>query len=550
VDYYSLAKEARFIKEKLEGAVFVRAQQGERGISIRLKKVPFPFLNIVLDADYACFFLSKEPLFKGAGHLSSLMERHIKNARLVDFSHPKGERVFVWRLLYESFTGQKMEYSLIFEVLGKQSNLILCQGERILDAWRRKEGGIEERSIMPARTYFPPEPAKGEFLLDVERERFFDVLSREGTKGIQKHFFPVPRFLAKELESRVGKDPVSSPDELLAAWSAFCELKDELLSPLLWRQDKRIYPFKRGEDSLEANNALSLWIPELLTLKEMESRKSSLRSVISARIKRLTRLKKQLEEEAEGAKDYEKYRLWAETILINLNRIQPKEGEVTLENPYQPGELLRIPLDADAKPSQTAQRYFALYSKLKNKHQHTLNRIAQIQQELDFLEELLWQVEEAPDAETLEDIEELLVSEGYLQKKKREKRKPAREPSHLKLDIEGFRVLVGKNSRANEYVTFKLAEKNDLWFHVKGYPGSHVVVKGKRIPESVIEKAASLAAYFSRARNSSKVDVDYTRIKYVKRMKPARPGAVYYTNYSTITVEPKAPEEVADGKEG
>ena len=550
MDYFTLLKEYRFAKEQIEGASVQKVHQGDKGVSIRLRSAPFRFLNFVVHPDASCFFLSDEPLFTGTGHLSSVMESHVKNARIRSFKAFKGERVFIVELLHRDFVGRERIFSIVYEVLGRQSNIIFCENQKIITCWYKREGDFEKRSVMPGRLYMMPDRAEGVYFGDVDRDLFMSVVAQEGIKGFLKKVFPVPRFLMKEVMERCGEP--STAEELLCAWQRFWELREELYSEKLWISPDglRALPFRRdGMDELTINEALQKHVVAFFEHKGLEEKRRRLLSVVDGRLKALRRLSEKLEQELKETDGYERFRLWGETLLVHMKRVPEGVEEVELENPYAPSERLRIPV-GHKRPSQAAQEFFAKYSRLKSKREHLERRVEEVEAERRFLEEVRWQLEEASILSELEQVEELLRDTGYIKEEKTRRKKEVYRPKYYVYDLGGAQVFVGGNSRANEYVTFKLAGRDDIWLHVRGYPGAHVIVKGNAVDDEVIEKAASIAAYYSKARNSRKVDVDYTKVKYVRKAKPYRPGMVFYTNYSTLTVEPKIPEEVEHVEEG
>lgn len=550
MDYFTLFKVARELEEALSGFIVQRVYQGERGVTLKLRRSKYKYLNLVVDPDFSSFFMSQEPFFTGYGHFAGVAESHIRNSRCISFGFEKGERVYVWRFSYTDFVGETKEYSLILEILGKYSNLIFCQSGRILECWLKKEGGIDERSLIPGRMYYPPESSEGRYIFDVDRDYFFEAISRGGFTSLGGYIYPLPRFILRELRAR-GGDEVSSPQGILSLWKAFRSLVEELKEVCLWFRDGKIYPFSVGRsEKVKPNEGLASFVVSGFERRELYARKTRLLAILKNREQKLRKLKNELYRELESTRGFERFKLWGEVILIHMGSVDCGKGFLRVENPYNPEEILEIPLEEGKKPSQVAQGYFSQYSKLKAKREGLKRRLEEVKSELEFLEELFWQVSEADEVGVLEDIELVLEQQGYVKQKREVATRSSQKPKYQFFFASGYKVLVGRNSRANDYVTFKLASKDDLWLHAKGYPGAHVVVKGKNIPEDVLEKAASVAAYYSKASGSSKVDVDYTKVKYVKRMRPYRPGMVIYTNYSTVTVEPRAPEEVADVEKG
>ena len=213
-----------------------------------------------------------------------------------------------------------------------------------------------------------------------------------------------------------------------------------------------------------------------------------------------------------------------------LNYYEPEETYVTIE------------LDESLTPQENAQRYFKKYSKAKSAHAYASEQLKIAKRELEYLENVLFNLEEANSPEEVEEIREELQNQGYLRKTDRKKRPVQKSSPLCFISSEGYRIWVGRNNAQNDELSLKFAKPDDLWLHVKDMPGSHVIARvPEPVPDKTLLEAASLAAWFSKARNSSKVQVDYTRARYVRKPSGAKPGMVVYVNYRTVIVDPVDP---------
>ncbi|NPA15908.1 MAG: fibronectin-binding domain-containing protein [Deferribacteres bacterium] len=558
MDYYTLNKQFNYIGDKLLHSQVLKAYYNSRGFSLGLRRAGEKFwLNFALNPELAVFFLGKEPLNRESLYFAVLFNNLLKNARLKGLNHIEGERLFVFEFEKRDFSGKPRGIKLVFEVIGKKVNLILVEGERIIDAARREEGAFEERAVLPGRTFFFPDSPRKEYLWSAERDRVIEAVAKEGVFALMRHFYPVPKFVVEEISARLGKEELSSPQELIDFWRVFLEVKEELFSSelYLYRKPFKVFPLRRscleGGEVMESNEAVRLYVELFEREKALSSLKSELLRTVRREQKKLKKVLGELLSQLEKAKGREKYKLWAEAILINLARIKDYSEHIEVPNPYNEDEVLKIPLKKGKKPSRVAEEYFERYAKLKRAEEFLLRRKQEVERELSFLQELEWQIESSTSLSELEEVREILEECGYIKSKTSSKKPKKRTPSYRAFRLKDVEIYVGKSARGNDYVTFKLASRDDLWFHVKGYPGAHVVVKAKRpLSHEELEKAAAVAAFFSKAGSSSSVEVDYTRVKFVKRAKNYKPGMVVYKNFSTLRVKPHIPEEVEHVEKG
>ena len=236
----------------------------------------------------------------------------------------------------------------------------------------------------------------------------------------------------------------------------------------------------------------------------------------------------------------EKYRIYGELLTANLYRIKYGDTEITVDNYYsETGEQVTIPLEENLTPAKNAQKYYTRYNKAKTSEEQALIQKDKTEKELLYLESVADEILRAESTAEIAEIKEELRDTGYIAKDNNPKRKKETVSKPMEFEIKGYKVFVGRNNRQNDYLTLKMSRSQDIWLHTKNIPGSHVIIQkkeGEEIPDEIILEAAILAASNSKAKNSSKVPVDYTVVKNVKKPSGAKPGMVIYDHYNTIYV--------------
>lgn len=309
-----------------------------------------------------------------------------------------------------------------------------------------------------------------------------------------------------------------------------------------------------SSDKLE-NLQANFFIDDYYFKKEINenfiSYRNNVAKLILDNMKRLNNKLSNINTKLKECSNTELYKLYGELITNNLYRINDTHlSEIAIENYYDDNNIITIPLDKSISPYINAKKYFKKYHKLKNAKQIVEEQKKQIEVEIDYLESIIYEFETAV---TIADIDNIYseLSENFANKNTKQVRKnklskkvlntSAKIGQPLKYEIDGFTVIVGKNNKQNDYIT-KQAKPDDIWFHIKDNHGSHTILKVENTSPSqdTINKCASLAAFHSKASNSSNVPVDYTYIKYVKKPSKAKPGMVIYTNYKTVNVQPFA----------
>ncbi|MGE5474863.1 MAG: NFACT family protein, partial [Ignavibacteriales bacterium] len=274
---------------------------------------------------------------------------------------------------------------------------------------------------------------------------------------------------------------------------------------------------------------------------KLTSRKAELLNAVSSKLEKCI---KKINIQTKNLSDSEKkedFKICGELITSNLYRISEGMEQITVTNYYVPDcPELTILLNPSISPSSNAQAYFKKYSKAKKTYQAAESLLEGLEKEKIYFESLLFQIEDANTENDIEDIKNELVNEKIITENTKSKKTVLPLTPLEFISSDGFVILVGKNNRQNDHLTFKTAARTDFWLHTRNIPGSHVIIKAdkKDVPESTLIEACILAAYHSKSRNSTHVPVDYTLVKYVKKPGGAKPGFVIYDNFKTKTVDP------------
>ena len=289
----------------------------------------------------------------------------------------------------------------------------------------------------------------------------------------------------------------------------------------------------------------------------LRQKKNAVMKYITAAQEKCRRKLQIHEDTVREAGDYEQSKIYGELITANLYRCPEFADSIEAENYYAENlPRVTVPLDPHKSVSQNAQLYFKKYRKQKSAYENAVKYAAACHMELQYLESAAVMLENDTESDEIDEIRQELAQQGYLKAeytdkrgKRRKEEAPVKSAPLAYQTADGFSILIGKNNLQNEKLTLRTAQPDDLWFHLKNAPGSHVILRasehGGQVTGHAVECAASLAAWYSSAQNSTKSDVDYTRVKYVRKQPNGRPGMVNYTNYKTITVRPSvSPEAV------
>ena len=471
--------------------------------------------------------------------------------------------------------------TLVVELMGKHSNIILLNSEHtVIDSLRHlNKFDNSNRDIFPGSKYLNIESAKKDFLAVKTFDEFYRDVSIDSEN--------LPSTLSK-VYNGFGKKNISylletlniptavSTNNLKEVYSylkdLFANMPDNVVLKEYSSVKKDYFAYKSTNDGL----AVNFYLDDFYTSKEQSEQFKQYRdTVLKLVLNHVEKIKERISTidlKIADCTNAEKYRLYGELITSNLYRIPDyPQAEVTLENYYDNNNLITIPLDEKFSPSKNAKNFFKKYRKLQNTIAIVEKQKELSEAELSYLESIVYELEEVSTIEDIDNIyseicDNLIFGKNantvnnhvYNKQSKITNSKSSKQSNASnmpeKRDIDGYTVYIGKNNKQNDYLTCRLAQNSDIWFHTKDIHGSHVVLKTDslhsssenssasctfNIPDSVLYKCASIAAYYSKARMSQNVPVDYTLIKYVKKPNGAKPGMVIYTNNKTIYANPQ-----------
>lgn len=555
------------LKPRLEGGRIDKVQQPERDmllLSLRSKGENLRLL-IAAGTGNARVHLTEAPFENPAEPpmFCMLMRKHLVGAHIISVNQPELERMMVIELDTRDELGFSQKKQLIVEMIGRSSNVILVgQDGRIIDCMRRADyAGDALRRMLPGMIYrLPPKQDKASFM-DLPGETL-----RALAAGVEKEvpadkwllstFAGLSPLICRELAFRCGSDYDTLPETIEA-------LRETIAAgdfvPFMLSRDGRPMDFsfmpisQYGEaakgERFESFSALLDGFYSRRDRAEQQRRRSHelTRSVKTVR-DRLERKLAGQRQELEKTEGREEVRKRAELVTANIYRMKKGDRCLVCQDYYQEDcPEISIPLDPLKTPQQNAAALFKEYNKLKGAKQHLTVLTAQAEQQLEYLNSVLDELGRAETEKDLSDIRRELTETGYLRRQKGGKPEKLRPQAPLRfVSDDGFEILVGRSNVQNDQLTTKLARRTDYWLHTQKVHGSHVIVRceGEEPPERTISQAASLAAYYSQAREGGKTAVDYVMVKFVRKPSGALPGKVIYTDYRTVMAE--ADEALAD----
>ena len=503
-----------------------------------------------------------------------LLRKHLSGGIVLNVEQYSMDRIVIIDVSGLDELGLPTEKRLIIEIMGKHSNIILVDktSGKIMDSIKRvREDMSRVRLILPGFMYdYPPAQDKKD-PLHTSKEEFMRLFNedKEGTHLYKFFYFNytgLSPLISKEICFRASLDmdrPLGSinNDERENLYNVFekiiSEIRENKYNPLcIYNDIEELMAFycmdlnQFGPKNKDFSPSISQVLDSAFRRKDVSDRISqksqSMRKIVQGRLDRTIKKLAKQKEEMLDSQDREKYKIYADLVSANLHLIPKGAKNIELDNFYDENMAkVNIPLDYKLSAAINAQRYYKRYSKLKTAENLLLEQIPETEDEIIYLENVLVSIENSYEVEELDEIKEELIKEGYVRDNSKSKKKRKTKAEKLSspyeyISSDGFTIFVGKNNRQNEQLTLKTAHKDDIWLHVQNMPGSHVIIKkdNNDIPDSTLEEAAILAAYYSKGKNSSHIPVDYTLRRNVKKQSGSKPGMVIYDNFKTITVTP------------
>jgi len=483
------------------------------------------------------------------------LRSRIKNSKILSFEQFGFERTAKLVLEKNDEIGVTHKYEIYTDIMGKHSNIIIVENNKILDAYRRIT--TRYRNIIPGEKFKLFKGSKINPKTDLDKLfSFAKAFDGKKSEFIFKNIQGFSKITANEVLYRANlEDKKFSCDDLEIIVKTVEELMREFEENKLYiyfenNQPFEISAFKLNHLGMEykilddISKAISFffeWIEQKSYLFQV---KKNLENIVIKKIEKLENILTKIEKEIRKNSDYEKYKKWGELLKAYFYQINDFQKEVELED-WNTGEKINIPLEKDKNPIENANNYFRIYNRKKTKLKGLLERKEYLEKELDYLYQLWYSINEIENTKDVEEIKKELIEYGLIKEKKGKRKKKIEKSLPRKTIYNGFTIYIGKNNRQNDELV-KKSSKEDIWLHSHGMPGAHVVIKseGKDIDMETLKFAAQLAAGYSKGKNSTNVPVDYTKIKHVRKTKDLKPGMVLYDNYKTIYVNPRRLEDV------
>lgn len=468
-----------------------------------------------------------------------LLRKHIEGGVITEISQHGTDRLIILKIKAKNEIGDDIERELHVEMMGRHSNVILVDSERmmILDSLKHLPPSVNSfRTILPGQPYiFPPSQDKEDPFTNS------DALINLDEKELVQQYAGFSPLTARELHHRL----TTAGDKESAAKKFLEDFSQEDPVGYYVEQDSKSFFSATPLEHLEAQGLSFPNLGELLDRMyyakaerdRVKQQAGDLERWLQNEISKLKLKLKKLKKEQDQAEKRDLLQLNGELIMANLHRIQKGMKEIEVDNYYNEEKVL-IPLDPRKTPIENSQKFYSRYQKAKTALVKTQEQIEKTEDDIAYFETLMSQVQQAGISD-IEEIREELAEQGYMKAQKSKKKKKPTKPSvEPYVSSTGIPISVGKNNKQNDYVTFKVASKSDTWLHTKDIPGSHVIIHDAAPDEETILEAATIAAYFSKARESSSVPVDYTEVRQVKKPSGAKPGFVIYFEQKTVFVTP------------
>lgn len=494
-----------------------------------------------------------------------ILRKYLNNAKIIKFEQPYYERIVEITFEHLSELGDLCEKILVIEIMGRHSNIILCDNDKnVLDSIKHVSTQMSSiREVFPGKPYFyPPSQDKHSLLDIVDYNDFIRILTKPMNiqKGIYSSLIGFSPLIAEEMCYLAKIDSNSSINELdnqslMRLYNTFNVIVTRIMekdyAPTIYLDEigtfidfyvlpLSLYKNQPSNSYSSVSELLDHFFEKRSSTSRISQKSVDIRKLVQNNLERCAKKLDLQVRQLQDTQDKDKLKIKGELIHANLYQIQEGQDKVELFN-YYTNTNDTITLDPNLSPAQNAQKYFSKYNKKKRTNIALTDQISETKKELDHLESVKYALDFASSEDDLLQIKNELVTAGYIKFRKSKGKKvlPQSDPLHY-ISSDGFDIFVGKNNFQNEDLWIKIASNNDWWFHAKDMPGSHVIVKsnGKELTDRTFEEAAALAAFYSKAKENPKVTVDYTLKKNLKKPNGSAPGyVIYHTNYS-MYVEP------------
>lgn len=508
-------------------------------------------LLISIDANNSRFHITNQtrenPVV--APQFCMILRKYLQGGKLLAIKQYGLDRIVKFTIENINDFGDYVQKDLVIELMGKYSNVILIDDNKIIDSMRHVTAMMSSvREVLPGKTYITPSSLGKLNFLETNFEEFIANLNAQLpiAAAISDKFTGISKTLANSvcknlnLDSELLTTQVSKEDlnKVYQEISALIKsIENHVVKFELTNNGKDYYLTTKLDKRLEFH---SEFLDEFYESKEkisiLKNAKLNLEREINSQINKLNKKLAVANETLKDENNLEKYKQYGELISANIYKMQIGMDKLVTENFYNNNEIIEIPLTVNLTPSKNAQSYFKKYTKLKNSIIHAKEHKLSYESDINYLESVLFNISEAQNLNELDDIRDELISINLIKKpgKRFKRRDLPSEP--IRYEKDGVEILVGRNNIQNDKLTFKIARKTDMWLHTKNIHGSHVIIRSNKVSDEVLLYAAQIAAKHSQAKDISRVEVDYTLVKYVHKESGSKPGMVVYTDYKSIIV--------------
>ena len=510
-----------------------------------------------------------KPAPKVAPAFLMLLRKYIGTAKITDIFQMGLERILCFKLEHLNELGDLSHKKMYVEIMGKHSNIIFTdENNKIIDSIKRISANMSSlREVLPGREYFLPDELKKKDLLNTELEEFIEILKSKEyalSKSIYMNFAGISPLIAEEIVLRASlssQAPSTSLSELeyTHLFHTIKNLLDDIsshnFSPnIVYRKEEalefssvELFSYNSEEYKKESYDSVSKMLYDFYSSREAfvlnRQKSSDLRRIVNTALERASKKYDLQEKQLQDADKKDIYRVYGDLLNTYGYSLKGGESSFTTENFYDDNKEITIPLDKNKSAKENAKKYYDKYAKLSRTTKALSEEIVNTKNDIEHLLSIQTALDVSSDDESLSQIRQELVDFGYIKKHSSGKQKKSTSHPYHYISTDGYDIYVGKNNYQNEELTFKVATGNDWWFHAKGIPGSHVILKSNNeedLPDRVYEEAAALAAFYSKAKDSEKVEVDYIQKKNIKKVAGAAPGfVIYHSNWSMVAT-PKA----------
>lgn len=510
-----------------------------------------------------------KPAPKVAPAFLMLLRKYIGTAKITDIFQMGLERILCFKLEHLNELGDLSHKCMYVEIMGKHSNIIFTdENNKIIDSIKRISANMSSlREVLPGREYFLPDELKKKDLLNTELEEFTEILKAKEyalSKSIYMNFAGISPLIAEEIVLRASlssQAPSTSLSELeyTHLFHTIKNLLDDInahnFSPnIVYRKEEalefssvELFSYNGEEYKKYSYDSVSKMLYDFYSSREAfvlnRQKSSDLRRIVNTALERASKKYDLQEKQLQDADKKDIYRVYGDLLNTYGYSLKGGESSFTTENFYDDNKEITIPLDKNKSAKENAKKYYDKYAKLSRTTKALSEEIVNTKNDIEHLLSIQTALDVSSDDESLSQIRQELVDFGYIKKHSSGKQKKSTSHPYHYISTDGYDIYVGKNNYQNEELTFKVATGNDWWFHAKGIPGSHVILKSNNeedLPDRVYEEAAALAAFYSKAKDSEKVEVDYIQKKNIKKVAGAAPGfVIYHSNWSMVAA-PKA----------